>query len=50
MSPAALAAFALFVAGGIVQGSQAHVNAWVSPIALICYGLACLVVSGRVKS
>jgi hypothetical protein len=48
----ALAAFVLFVVAGVLQGSGAHTNSWLSPIALICYGLACLAlhVSGRVKS
>lgn len=48
----AIVAFILFVIAGILQGSGAHTNAWFSPLALACYGLACLAlhVSGRVRS
>jgi hypothetical protein len=47
----ALFAFVLFVVAGVLQGSGSHTNAWLSPLAVACYGLACLAlhVSGRVK-
>lgn len=47
-----LPAFVLFVVAGVLQGSGAHTSTWLSPLALIAYGLACLALqmSGRVKS
>ncbi len=48
----AVLATVLFALAGILQGSGTHTNAWLSPLALIAFGLACLAlhVSGRVRS
>lgn len=48
----ALAAFVVFVVAGVLQGAGAHTSAWVSPLALACYGLALLALhtSGRIRS
>lgn len=48
----AVVACVLFALAGILAGSQSHTNAWLSPLALIAYGLSRLAlhVSGRVRS
>ena len=48
----AVVATILFALAGILQGSATHTSAWLSPLTLIAFGLACLAlhVSGRVRS
>ena len=47
----AIIAVILFAVAGILEGSATHTSAWLSPPALVCFGLACLAlhVSGRVR-
>jgi hypothetical protein len=46
----AIIACVLFAIAGVLEGSGAHTNtAWLAPLTLVCFGLACLALhcSGR---
>ena len=45
----AFAAFVLFVIAGVLNGAGTHTNTWFSPLTLVCAGLACIAISGRIK-
>jgi hypothetical protein len=48
----AIIATVLFALAAIIEGSATHTSAWLSPLTLLCVGLACLALhlSGRVRS